>query len=364
MREVDLVVKTTNLNRIMEHEPADLIATAEAGVTLCEFNAELASRGQWLPLDPPDDGRATLGGVVATGLAGPQRIGYGSPRTFVIGMKVVLPDGTRIKAGGRVVKNVAGYDLCKLFTGSYGTLGIITELTFKLRPLPQASSTILLSGDAENLLIGATALLAANLFPVAVELLSPQFAAESQLSSGDDGVLLIRFAGLSRAVDHQSSVALNLLKEYSRSAEVRAGDDEHVWRDLAAKPFQFQDQAMWRVSIPPSALGPFLNSMKLAGRKVGDTSKMWQASVGEGRVRVIEPAQRSNEELHKSIIALRTQAEGLGGSAVIESLPAGFKGAIDAWGIREGQDSLMKRIKQQFDPMNILSPGRFDAIMA
>ena len=132
----NLIVNTSRLNQIIEHEPADLIAVAQAGVTLMDFNTRLAENGQWLPLDPPDDGRATLGGVVATGIGGPQQFGYGRPRGSVIGMKVVLADGNQIKAGGRVVKNVAGYDLCKLFTGSFGTLGIITELNFKLRPQP------------------------------------------------------------------------------------------------------------------------------------------------------------------------------------------------------------------------------------
>jgi FAD/FMN-containing dehydrogenase len=119
----NLIVSTSRLNRIIEHEPADLIAVAQAGVRLTDFNAKLAENGQWLPLDPPDDGRATLGGVVATGIGGAQQFGYGRPRGSVIGMNVVLADGSMIKAGGRVVKNVAGYDLCKLFTGSYGSLG-------------------------------------------------------------------------------------------------------------------------------------------------------------------------------------------------------------------------------------------------
>src|SRR4029453_6621692 len=101
-------------------KPADVIAIAEAGVTLQSFNEQLSQNGQWLPLDPPDNGRATLGGVVATGLGGAQQFAYGRPRGSVIGMKVALGGGDLIKAGGRVVKNVAGYDLCKLFTGSYG----------------------------------------------------------------------------------------------------------------------------------------------------------------------------------------------------------------------------------------------------
>ncbi len=142
----NIILSTSRLNRILYHEPADLVASAEAGVTLDNFNRHLAENGQFLPLDPPDDSRATIGGVVATGLRGPHSYGYGAPRNFVIGMKVVLADGTMVRAGGNVVKNVAGYDLCKLFTGSYGTLGLITELTFKLRPLPRKSWTVIVTG--------------------------------------------------------------------------------------------------------------------------------------------------------------------------------------------------------------------------
>ena len=122
-----------------------------------------------MPLDPPDDGRATLGGVVATGIGGPQQFGYGRPRGSVIGMKVVLADGSMIKAGGRVVKNVAGYDLCKLFTGSYGTLGIITELNFKLRPRPAREATVIVPVRGGSR-AGARAILEARLFPVASEI--------------------------------------------------------------------------------------------------------------------------------------------------------------------------------------------------
>src|SRR3979490_2243374 len=135
----------------VRHEPADLVGTAEAGWALSALQKQLGSAGQWLPIDPPDDGRATLGGVVATGLRGPHSFSFGSPRSYVIGMRVVLADGRAIKAGGSVVKNVAGYDLCKLFTGSYGTLGLITEITFKLRPLPAETRTVVASGPLASL---------------------------------------------------------------------------------------------------------------------------------------------------------------------------------------------------------------------
>ena len=207
----NVIVSMLRLSQIIEHEPADLIAVAQAGVTLTDFNARLAENGQWLPLDPPDDGRATLGGVVATGIGGPQQFGYGRPRGLVIGMKVVLADGSQIKAGGRVVKNVAGYDLCKLFTGSYGSLGIITELNFKLRPRPAREATVIATGTIDEL----RAVLVARLFPVAAEIVS--------------GRLLVRFAGNEKGVAFQIEEARKLLKD----AEV-VMDDADLWNGIAA----------------------------------------------------------------------------------------------------------------------------------
>jgi D-lactate dehydrogenase (cytochrome) len=217
-QSADVIVSTRNLNQIIEHEPADLIAIAQAGVKLSDFNAKLEENGQWLPLDPPDDGRATLGGVVATGLGGPQQFGYGRPRGSVIGMKVVLADGSVIKAGGRVVKNVAGYDLCKLFTGSFGTLGIITELNFKLRPRPEREATVVVRGEVPDLLSSARTILEARLFPVAAEIVS-----EDPRSS----VLLIRFAGNNKGVSYQIEQALSKLE----GTEV-IDDDAKLWRDI------------------------------------------------------------------------------------------------------------------------------------
>jgi glycolate oxidase subunit GlcD len=210
----NIIIRTTRLNQIIEHEPADLIAIAQAGVTLTVFNAKLAENGQWLPLDPPDDGRATLGGIVATGIGGAQQFGYGRPRGSVIGMKVVLADGSIIKAGGRVVKNVAGYDLCKLFTGSYGSLGIITELNFKLRPRPAREATVMATGAIEDLRKSARTILEARLFPVASEIVND--------------VLFVRFAGNEKSVAFQTEQALKLLK----NAEL-VMDDTDLWNRIA-----------------------------------------------------------------------------------------------------------------------------------
>ncbi len=213
LSRADLILSTRRMTKIIRHEPADLVATAEAGMTLVEFQRQLASAGQWLPVDPPDDGRATLGGVVATGLGGAQSFGYGLPRSFVIGMRVVLANARSIKAGGNVVKNVAGYDLCKLFTGSYGTLGLITELTFKLRPLPIETRTIIANGSLASLLAAGRAIISGSLFPVGVELLSPRMAGHLKVGERQSGyALLTRFAGAPRAVVSQTAQALKLLR--------------------------------------------------------------------------------------------------------------------------------------------------------
>ena len=298
-----LLIDLSGFNKIIEHEPADLIAIAQAGVTLSAFNEKLSENGQWLPLDPPDDGRATLGGIVATGLGGAQQFGYGRPRGSVIGMTVVLADGTIIKPGGRVVKNVAGYDLCKLFTGSYGTLGIITELTFKLRPRPARESTVIATGTTTELLNAGRALLDARLFPVAVELVSAAFSKQLGINTNDtSATLLIRFAGNHKAVAYQIEQALVHLKNSSVDSIEALTDDSQLWRSLAAVPVK--QQPSFATHVLPSKLAEPLSSMP--------ANSLWQAGVGDGRV------QKMNCESERAPL-----------------------------------DPLSQRVKQQLDPSNL-----------
>jgi glycolate oxidase subunit GlcD len=240
-RATNITINTNRLNRIIEHEPADLIAIAQAGVKLTDFNAKLAENGQWLPLDPPNNGNATIGGVVATGVGGAQQFGYGRPRGSVIGMTVVLANGDVIKAGGRVVKNVAGYDLCKLFTGSFGTLGIITEVNFKLRPRPVREATVIAAGNVSDLVTSAHAIVEARLFPVAAEILSPAFAAQIDIATDREAVLMIRFAGNEKGVSYQIKESLERLTD----AEV-VMEDAEVWKGVAAGSLGGNKGSMWQ----------------------------------------------------------------------------------------------------------------------
>ena len=358
--DANLVISTARLNQILEHEPADLIATAQAGVTLDSLNRTLAQRGQWLPLDPPDNDCATLGGVVATALSGAQRPGYGTPRNFVIGMRVVLADGQLVKAGGRVVKNVAGYDMCKLFTGSYGTLGIITELTFKLRPLPASEITVLSVGSMKAALDAGRSILAARLLPVAVELISEEMATRLNVEISHGSVLmLIRFAGIEKTVAYQVEEAITILRDQPGITDIETlSDDQGLWRRLAAVPLKSSHSVSWRATVQPAHLGQFVDGVE---REYSDAffSLAWQAGVADGRIRVLDNTTRDTQKAVEMVRRMRAVAESLSGSLVLENAPEQAISEIDSWGGFGSSAILMKRVKEQLDPQGLLSPGRF-----
>src|SRR5712692_1505647 len=358
----DLILTTRRMPKIIRHEPADLVATAEAGTTLAEFQKQLAGAGQWLPIDPPDDGRATLGGVVATGLGGAQAFGYGLPRSFVIGMKVLLSDGRAIKAGGSVVKNVAGYDLCKLFTGSYGTLGLITEVTFKLRPTPAETRTVVASGPLDSLAATGRQI-SADMFPVAVELLSAPMASSLEIESKPPQcVLLVRFAGSARAVVSQTAHALKLLRGAQNNRCYALDEDQALWQKLSAAPVQTSDNLGWRVSLRPGDLTTFLDEIvALEKDETTHVALSWHAGLGDGRLRAIARAPVYHREAVRALERLRGKAETLGGKLVLETAPLEIRNEFDAWGDFGSTTELMSRVKTQLDPQNLFSPGRFVA---
>jgi glycolate oxidase subunit GlcD len=360
MGRADLILSTRRLKNLIRHEPADLVATAQAGLSLVEFQKHLAQMGQWLPIDPPDDGRATLGGIVATGLGGAHSCGFGTPRSFVIGMRVVLADGRLIKAGGNVVKNVAGYDLCKLFTGSFGTLGLITEITFKLRPLPAETRTVVASGPLPSL-VGTGRKISADLFPVAVELLSSHMASNLEIESkSQQSALLVRFAGSARAVVSQTAQALKLLRADQNNRCFALDEDGPLWLKLSAASMQTSDNLGWRVSLKPGDLASFFDELiALEKDETSHVSLRWHAGLGDGRLRAIARAPVYHREAVRALERLRGKAETLGGSLVVEKAPMEIRSEIDTWGDLGSATELMRRVKAQLDPDNSLSPGRF-----
>jgi len=331
----NLVISTCRLNRIIEHEPSDLIAVAESGVSLMAFNQELSQNGQWLPLDPPDNGRATLGGVVATGLGGAQQFAYGRPRGSVIGMKVVLADGSLIKAGGRVVKNVAGYDLCKLFTGSYGTLGVITQLNFKLRPRPIREQTLVAVGRESDLISHAQGILNSRLFPVGLELLSSALAQLIGIALKDNSsVLLVRFAGNEKGVRYQTAQAL---AELSKNQPEIEEHDVGLWASLAAMPLTEMSDLSWRASVLPDRVNKLIDALAVV-YGASFNSSVWQLGIADGRMRMIKCTGCSRD-------SAREVVDSLGGNFILDHFNADTVSAT----------TLMNRIKQQLDPNGLFA---------
>jgi glycolate oxidase subunit GlcD len=355
-----LNLTTRRMTRMIRHEPADLVATAEAGLALAAFNQQLAQSDQWLPLDPPDDGRATLGGVAATGLSGALGMAYGAPRAFVLGMRVLLADGRMIKAGGRVVKNVAGYDLCKLFTGSHGTLGLITELTFKLRPRPACEATLIVRAPgALALYRRARGLLAAEFLPLAFELLSPAFSAQLGLAA-DDGqfTALLRFAGAEETVASQLERARSLFAQDNLTSLEVVNGDATLWPALAAAPLRTTHELRWRAQVKPSDL-PLLFDALAREQSDPRVELLWHAGLGDGRLRVMQSAEAAGENGAARLNRLRRTVEENGGSLVLEAAPVEIRREVTRRDRVEMEASLSRRVKQQLDPQGLLSQAIF-----
>ena len=354
LTDASLAISVSRMDKLIEYEPADLVATAQAGIAVSKLNSQLVD--QWLPLDPPDDGRSTIGGIAATGVSGAQAYGFGSPRHQVVGMSVALADGRVIKAGGRVVKNVAGYDLCKLFVGSYGTLGVITEITCRLRPRPAEERTIIAnSDDLAPLLEAGKAILGSELLPVAVEVVSPGNIDVPRELTNAKHALMVRFAGMRETVHYQAERTAALLTPHRLTGYV-VTDDANLWSWLAALAVRSLDRCVWRSVVPRNAISDMLAT--LINAEDGTATTTFHAGLGDGRLRVIENIPDDLEAGVARLQSLRKRAGSLGGCLMIESAPSSIKEKIDAWGESGTADEVMKRIKRQLDGQDQFSPGR------
>jgi glycolate oxidase FAD binding subunit len=329
----DKQVSTAGLDRIVEHNAGDLTAVLEAGVPLAAAQERFASEGQMLALDPCDPGGATIGGVVATGDSGPLRHRYGAPRDLVLGVTAALPDGTLASAGGKVIKNVAGYDLAKLMAGSYGTLGLIVELSVRLHPKPERTVTAA-GGTVDPASLGRAAL---ELSHAPIEALSLDAR-----WGGGDGALLARFGGASAA--EQAAQGSELMKRAGLDGCV-VEDDAEIWR--RQREGQRSDTGtVVRISGLQTQLPAACEAAtRLAGRLVGRAGAgiYWITLEGGDRTAV--------EELRRDLSP---------SPCVVLDAPDDVRGALDPWGPMEPSAlGLMRRVKERFDPRGVCNPGVF-----
>jgi glycolate oxidase FAD binding subunit len=345
----DLVLRTRRLDRVLEHAAGDLVVRVEAGARLADLQAALAPAGQWLALDPPEPG-ATVGGVVAANASGPRRLRYGTVRDLIIGITVVLADGTVARAGGKVVKNVAGYDLSKLFCGSLGTLGLIAEATFRLHPRPAAAAVVTLGvARVEQAGEAVRRLLRSTLEPSAIEL----------TWSFTSGRLTVVIEGIQPGVEAQAAAAAELLGEVGEVEVLGPGGTEAALSRLGALPWEKTDVGI-KVTVPPAELPDAITD--LAGGWLGHGPLAAHAGTGVIRVGLDGPVPDRAEQVEAFtgfVAKARERLAARGGTLVIAEAPPALKRAVDAWGPPGDAIELMRRVKRQFDPDRVLSPGRF-----
>ena len=359
-----LVLGLSRLRAIVEHEPGDLTVTAQAGVILRELQAALGARGQWLSLDPPDADRATLGGVLAANASGPRRHLYGTARDLLIGVTVVTAGGSVVRGGGRVVKNVAGYDLPKLFIGSYGTLGVIVEATLKLRPRPDDERLVAVPFERlKDAGAAVRAILASDLIPNAVDL-ADTAAARAVGVDQAPAVLLVGFDGLREQVDWQVAELASIVRPYG-GGQTPTTLPDGAWTALArAAQTAFETPAaVMTLSVLPSLVADTMEQGASSARQRG-LSTAWSAHAGVGLITgaVRAEGDRQDPSMLAAVLAeWRAAARAGGGHASIRWAPLAVKAALPVWDDAGPAGRIMQRIKAELDPQNLLNPGRFVA---
>jgi glycolate oxidase FAD binding subunit len=327
---------------VQDHAAGDLIVDVQAGTPLAAVQDAVAGAGQRLLLDDPVGG-ATVGGALASNLSGPRRMVYGTARDLLIGVTLVRADGIVAKAGGRVVKNVAGYDLGKLVVGSLGTLGVVTEAVFRLHPQPAAVRVVSapFDGPAEAQRL-VQQILHAQLVPAALEVEQPHEG------SGTVNVLL---EGIEAAVEARTSAARALL---GPAAVVTEGLSEAAarlpWLDVGPA-------TALKATVRLSGLARVLATARAAAADAGVRLDV-RGSAGVGVLYAALTGDAPAAAVARVVDRLRAECGGLGGAVVVVDAPAEVKAAVDVWGPVPAID-LMRRVKQQFDPERRLAPGRF-----
>lgn len=347
---LDAVVKTGRLARVVEYAPSDQIVAVEAGMTLSQLQRTVASNGQRLALDPPQADRATLGGIVASNAFGPRRARFGSVRDLIIGVSFVRADGTLARGGGKVVKNVAGFDLPKLMVGSLGTLGLVATATFRLHPLPEEESTVLASGITAR---GVRALVAG----IRKAQLEPTSVVAVWRGAGRFD-LAVRFEGFRAGVAEQRESLTEIVRgEADGACEIL---DLSAAKDFWERHDRMRTSGALRakVAAPPAGIEQIAAEVLPSLLASCDSPAfLWYATLGVGFF-CGEPKDATSAAA--AVNAARTRLGDLGrGTLTLTAAPAPVREKADVWGPPPSAIALMKSVKDRLDPQRRLAPGRF-----
>ena len=344
----EVAFSTERMTRLLEYEPADLTCRVEAGIRLSDLQSTLRAQGQRLPLDPPHPARATVGGMLAANSNGLGRARYGTVRDWVIGITVAYPSGKVARAGGKVVKNVAGYDLMKLHIGALGTLGVIAEVNFKVQTQPESEATLLSHFDAPTSALEAGIKLARQyLAPAAAVVLDRVALRECGVTAKGAWTLALKFDGYAREVDAAVSQAEGIVREAGGRVEVEEQEPPPAFWDAARDWSAPEDDSALLRAIVPITQSPLL-----LGAVPPEARVLAQPAAGVVDVRLPAPSAAA------ALPRLRSAAGGEG-QVVVAAAPASIKQALDVWGPPPPGFSIMRALKESLDPNGILNPGRF-----
>lgn len=358
----DLVIDTTRLVGITDYTPADYVVAVRAGTRLRDLASELSRNTQWLPIDPPGEGASTIGGIIAANRNGPRRLLCGSIRDMLIGIRVALPAGEVIKAGGKVVKNVAGYDLTKLFIGSLGAFGVITEATFKISPHPGEGLTVFVtvpSLDAAHTL--TTSVMRSYLLPSALEAANPPALRRLALAAGMReppagawGVLLLA-EGMAESQTRHVNEMRTLVGALGQMEVLKGPPHDALWKAVAEfpSPSSHPGGVVSRVGGPLARWADVVRVLDAARDLAGSVEVLAHAGLGLLYAACGDP--RCGPALAD---ALGRAAAEIGGYAVVEVAPPEMKARLPLWGPPPGGVDLMRRLREKFDPRGIMIPGR------
>ena len=345
-QNIQLVVSMQKCDRLIEHAVGDLTVTVEAGMKLVDLQDKLRSQNQFLPIDT-NYADATLGGIVATADAGSWRQRYGGIRDLLLGLSFIRADGKIAKAGGQVVKNVAGYDLMKLFTGGYGTLGVMTQLTFRTYPLVATSQTLLLAGQAPQIAQASQAIRNSGLTPTAMDLLSAKLV--TQLDLGQEIGLMLRWQTIPESITQQINQVEAIAKQLDLATSIYQDQAEtKLWSDCGALVNlpQSTEAVICKIGIAPASVVSLFE-------QIGDRSitARIHASSGLGKLQLAEN--------YETVAEMRSHCQQNQGFLTILAAPQDIKQKLDVWGYSGNALKTMEALKNQFDPQNIFNPGLF-----
>jgi glycolate oxidase FAD binding subunit len=340
-RRLDLIVSTARLNGVLEHTPGDQIVRVESGIKIEELQAHVFGSDQMLAIDPPESG-ATIGGVIAANSSGPRRYRYGTIRDLIIGITVVLHDGTVAKAGGKVVKNVAGYDLSKLFTGSLGTLGIIATANFRLHPRPEAARTVAVELERpQQAQAAAQAIVHSQIEATAIELHYGE----------DEKRLTVLLESIPGGMDAKTETASFLLKEFG---EVRTLSDEEPDHLGPLTP----PEVVLKIGAPPVDLAAVVESVLGAAERKGLAHPRITGHAGTG-VTFVGFSGENEDGAAGFVEEMREIWVRKGGSVTLQRAPLTLKQRVSTWDNGGDYLGLVRRVKEKFDPRGGMNPGRF-----